>query len=598
MKIPTLNTPGRFLVNQFQLVYSGPMTRRYVAFLLLIASITLLACGAAEAPQFATDREMAQEFPRALAAEGQMMMTESEGLSDGFDTAVPQAMAESMEMAAAPAAAPAPTLAPAQAAAPAIADSLPSMEEVQASVSAQERIIVRTVGMGLVVDNVADKVDRVGAIASELGGWTVTSDRGAIHHGNVSVRVPAQQLDDAVRRIRALAIRVEFESSTSQDVTDEYVDTSSRLRSLRATEESLLNLLAQATDVEDALDVQRELSQLQSEIESLEGRINFLQQTAAYSLINVNLTLAPRTMTVNSGPDQTYSAGQPARFRATFEPPEGIDSFNFIWDFGDGATIEGRGSAPTTQPGQRVTATVTHFFEDDRDSPYIVQLDITGTGEAGLAEGSDTLIATVTRVPTIEVFAGESRLVEEGDEVEYGGSFTRPEGLWDLEYRWDFGDGSPTVIGAPEEGDTRVTAVHTYENYRPQPYEVTLTVTAQSDAGEVKGSSSFYVDVNESQGLVVGNWDLVESSKWAIRALSAVALAVVNILIWVVIFSPVWLALGAAVYGLYRLNRFRKARRDARRSLERTAEGTSEGTETSAGAMPPGQPSGPAGAQE
>lgn len=440
-------------------------------------------------------------------------------------------------------------------------EALPSFDDVQSSVASQNRIIVRTVGMGLVVANVAESVDRIGGVAQELGGWTVSSDRNAIHLGFVSVRVPAQQLDEAVRQIRNLGIRTEYESSTSQDVTDEYVDSNSRLRSLRATEEALLALLAQATDVEDALEVQRELTDLQAEIESLEGRIKFLEQTAAFSLVNVDLTLAPAEMAVDAGSDQTFSAGQPARFRATFTPPEGIDSFSFLWDFGDGNRAEGTGSAPTTVDGQRVTATVTHFYEDDRDSPYIVELEMTGTGPAGIVEGSDTLIASVTRIPTIEVFAGEGRVVEEGEEVEYGGSFTRPEGLWDLQYRWDFSDGSPTVTGVPEEHETRAIALHSFENYRPQPYEVTLTLTAQSEAGEVTGSDSFAVIVTESQGLIVGNWDLLESGKWAIRALSAVALAVVNILIWVVIFSPVWLALVAAGYGLFRLNRYRKARR-------------------------------------
>ena len=468
-----------------------------------------------------------------------------------------------------------PTAIPVPASAPAAAASsgdgfLPSFDEVQASVASQNRIIVRTVGMDLVVDNVADKVDRIASLAQEMGGWAVSSDRSAIHRGQVSVRVPAQQLDDAVRRIRSLAIRVESESSTSQDVTDEYVDTSSRLRSLRATEESLLDLLAQATDVEDALDVQRELVNLQSEIESLEGRIKFLQQTAAFSLINVDLSLAPQPMTVNAGPDRTFSTGQVARFRATFMPPEGIEDFEFTWDFGDGSTLSGFGSAPTTQPGQRVTATVNHVFGDDSDSPYIVQLEMTGTGPAGLVEGSDTLIATVSKIPSIEVFAGEDRTVEEGEEVEYGGSFTRPEGLWDMQYRWDLGDGSPTVIGTPEEASTRATVLHTYENYRPHPYEVILTVTAQSEAGEVKGTGSFFVFVRESQGLIVGGWDLAGSAKTAVRALSAVALGLSNVVIWLAIFSPVWLALAAAAYGLYRLVRRRRQRRSAGRPDSRS----------------------------
>jgi hypothetical protein len=213
---------------------------------------------------------------------------------------------------------------------------------------------------------------------------------------------------------------------------------------------------------------------------------------------------------------------------------------------------------------------VTHFFEDDTDSPYIVQLELTGTGPAGLVEGTDTLIATVTRIPTIEVFAGESRFVEEGEETEFSGSFTRGEGLWDLQYRWDFSDGSPTETGVPEEGATRATVVHTFENYRPDPYEVTLTIIAQSEAGEVRGSGSFSVFVTESQSLVVGNWDLVESAKWAIRALSGVALAIVNIVIWVAIFSPAWLGLGALGYGGIRLRRYWAGRRAANRALAGT----------------------------
>jgi hypothetical protein len=452
-------------------------------------------------------------------------------------------------------------------------DFLPPLDEVQASFAAQDRIIVRTVRMALVVDSIGNRVDRIGDLAQQLGGWTVSSDRGAVHRGNISVRVPAQQLAEAVKLIRALAVRVESESSTSQDVTDEYVDTSSRLRSLRATEEALLDLLGKAQDVEDALNVRRELVGLQSEIEALEGRIKFLQQTAAFSLINVDLTLAPVTIPVDAGQDQTFSAGQIARFRATFMPPEGIEDYHFIWDFGDGSIVEGASTAPTTEPGQRVTATVNHLFKDDRDSPYIVQLELTGRGEAGVIEGSDTLIATVTRIPTIEVFAGEYRVVEEGEAAEYNGSFTRPKGLSDLQYRWDFGDGSPAITGTPEAG-TQASATHIYENYRPQPYEVTLTVTAQSEAGEARGKGTFYVEVRESPDLIVGNWDLVDSARWAVRGLSAVALAIVNLVIWAIIFSPVWLAVGALGYVGIRQKRRWSARRARNRSNASTESAT------------------------
>ena len=464
-------------------------------------------------------------------------------------------------------------------------DPAPSLQEVQASMAAQERIIVRTVSMSLVASDVSKSVDQISVVSRELGGWVVTTDRSSRHYGFVAIRVPAQVLDDAVARLRALAVEVVSESSTSEDVTDEYVDSQSLLKTLRATEESMLQLMQQAASVEEALLVRKELVEIQAEIEVLLGRIKFLEQTAAFSLINVDLSLAPGAMTVDAGPDRTFSVGRAARFRAHFMPPEGIEDFTFTWDFGDGSPpLSGSGSAPTTEPGQRVTATVNHVYSDDRDSPYIVQFEVTGTGPAGLVEGSDTIIATVTKILSLAVFAGERRVVEEGKEEEYTGSFTRPEGLRDIQYRWTFGDGSATVTGTPEEGVTKAVATHTYVDYRPRPYTVTLTVTAQSDAGPVEDSSSFDVRVTESRGFIIGGWNGGSTAKTATRALSVVVQGAGTLLIWLAIFTPVWLALGGLGYGLIRLRRYRRQRNDfyggrpQSRDPERVEAGSGQGT--------------------
>ena len=429
-----------------------------------------------------------------------------------------------------------------------------SFEQVAQAV--QNRIIVRTVTMSLVVADVAESVDRIAGVAVNFDGWVVSTDRSTGHDAFVAIRVPAHKLDDVVLQLRELATKVDHEISNSQDVTDEYVDTESRLRSLEATEQSLLELLGRAGSVEDALEVQRSLAELQAEIEAMKGRIRFLQQTSAFSLINVNLKLSPATMSVDAGLDQTFSVGQVARFRATFAPPPGLDDFTFTWDFGDGTgQVTGSGTAPRPEGDGRVTATVNHVYDDDRDSPFIVQLELTGRGDTLSAEGADTLIATVTRIPTIEVFTREFRAVEEGQAAEYVGSFTRPEGLGDLQYRWDFGDGSPVVTGVPEAGATRAVINHVFSDYRSRPYDVTLTVTAQSEAGEVLGSSSSTVRVTESRGLIIGGWSAGATGKTAIRALSVVMQGLGTLLIWFAIFSPVWLIGGGIFYLIVRLRR-------------------------------------------
>lgn len=470
-------------------------------------------------------------------------------------TAVPQAARESevirveeAPVTPAPAAAAAPTPAP------------PGAGGVIPSFPAQQRIIVRTVELRLTVSDIAATVDAVAALAAGAGGWVVNSDRSARHGGSISIRVPAETLDATIRRLRELALDVESETSSSQDVTDEYVDIQSRLTGLRATEARLLAIMARAESVEDALSVQLELSNLQTRIEQIEGRLKFLEQTAAYSLVNVALRVPPVAMDADAGPDRAFAVGAAARFRAVFRPPPGVDSFTWSWDFGDGShPVPGNSSAPAANPGERITATVTHVYADERDSPYIVEFRIGGIGESSLAEGGDTFIATVIETPEIAVFAGESQVVEENREVAFSGSFTRPAGLRNFRYRWDFGDGSPAHEGAPAPGETQAAATHVYPNHRPSEYGVTLTVTAESDAGAVESAGRLGVYVRERQSWTISGWSLADAGRSAIRALSAVGYALATALLWLGIFAPVVLALAAAVYGVRRLRRRRLA---------------------------------------
>ena len=428
---------------------------------------------------------------------------------------------------------------------------------------AQTRIIVHTARMSLVVDDVAHTVDSIANVASGLGGWVVNSDRSSRHSGSIAIRVPAQSLDEAFLRVEALALEVESRAVTSEDVTDEYVDSQSRLVSLRATEERLLSFLDRAGKVEDALLVQKEISELQQQIEEIQGRLNFLEQTAAFSLLEVSLKLTSETITVDAGGDVSVRVGQAARFRASFRAPPDADEVSFVWDFGDGNSARGDGSI-LRPDGRRITATVNHTYTDDRDSPYIVSVHLTAAGEGGIGDGSDSLEVAVSHVPTIEVFAGEDRTVEEGDKQDYNASFLRHEELWDYEYQWDFGDGSPTVTGEPEEGTARVETSHTFSDHRPAAYTAVLTVSAMSDAGRVSGSDSFSVQVTESPGFLVLGWNFGGTAKGAVRALLAIVSVATRIIIWVGILSPVIIVVGAAIYLLnrygQRLNRPRYRR--------------------------------------
>ena len=534
------------------------MIRNMRILLLPVLAIALLALAACS--RSGTDEEAFGIAKGAAAA-------------PAFDSAVSiekeVAVERSVLAIAAPAAAIAPRAAP-RAPAPAImatpapgaigvAQSDVSITEEQvADLVVQRRIIVRTVDMRTVVNDVAASIDNTSDLAQEMGGWVVSTNRSEKHRGFISIRVPADRLDETVLRLRRSAVEVESEVSTSRDVTDEYVDIQSRLTNLRATEEALLSMMERAEKVEEALKVQEALSRSQEEIERLQGRIKFLEQTSAFSLLNLTLVLDAAEMSADAGEDQTAGVGELVRFRAFFTPPEGIEDFSYTWDFGDGTQIiHSSRTAPTEDEDTRVTATVTHVYSDERDSPYIAQLEITGSGDAGLAEGEDTIIVTVTRLPTISVFAGERVTVEEGEEVELTGSFTRPEGVKNVKYRWTFGDGSAPAEGDLDEGVTNAVATYVYPNHRPFPFTATLTITAESDSGTVESSNTVSIRVTESEGYVIAGWSVADQLKPAVRTLSAAAQWSITGVIWLAIFSPAWIAIVIAVVVVWRRRRER-----------------------------------------
>ena len=540
---------------------------RFVVALTLLTAVLLAACGG-----FVNDSDSA-------VTEGEAGLPGSPGSPAALAAPAPAAPApapvierevikEASAQAAAPRPAPAPAPAPPQFSSSRASGIVRGSEvsSVDVQLVSQRRIIVRTVDMSLVVVDVAGSLDAIAELAKRFDGWVVSSDRSRTHSGSISIRVPSDDLDATILELRAMAKEVEREITSSKDVTDEYLDLNSRLTNQMATEGALLKLLDRAETVVAALDVQRELSRVQEEIERIQGRIKFLEETSAFSLLNITLELAPVEMPVDAGEDQTVSVQniqirarfEPARFRATFEPPEGIEDFTFTWDFGDGSEpVTSHRTAPDAEEGKRVTATVTHFYSDVKDSPYIVEIEMRGTGDTGVAEGDDTLIVTVTELPTVQVFAGEGQIVDEDDEVSFSGSFTRPDELTSVSYKWDFGDGSAPETGDVPEGVTKVESTHTYVDHRPFPFTATLTITAQSEAGEVETASQLTIIVRERAGWTVAGWEPKETGRTAVRALSWMGQGVVTGAIWLGIFSPLWLAGGAVAIFIWRRRRTR-----------------------------------------
>ena len=155
-----------------------------------------------------------------------------------------------------------------------------------------DRKIVKNGYMTLEVNDITVAMAGVAAIATDLNGYVVSSNKQGdqdIYYGQISIRVPSDRFDEAFDKLRKLAVNVPNESTNSQDVTEQYTDLQAQLRNLEATEAQYLELLKKAEKVEDILAVQRELSSVRGQIEQIKGRILYIDRTSDMALIDVNL---------------------------------------------------------------------------------------------------------------------------------------------------------------------------------------------------------------------------------------------------------------------------------------------------------------------
>ena len=158
--------------------------------------------------------------------------------------------------------------------------------------AAVERLIIRDASLSLVVPDTEAALDEINDMVAELDGYIVQSNVDQYQEGmraSVQLRVPAESLDVALDRIRALASEVRSQNISGKDLTDEYVDRKSSLRHLEATEARLLEFLEEAEDTEAALAVYEPLQEVQAQIEQVKGRIQYLEQSAAMATVSLEI---------------------------------------------------------------------------------------------------------------------------------------------------------------------------------------------------------------------------------------------------------------------------------------------------------------------
>ncbi len=160
-----------------------------------------------------------------------------------------------------------------------------------------ERIVIQNADLAIVVSDVEGRMKNIQVMAQQMGGFVVssnlyqgyTSDYVEVPEAQIVIRVPSEKLEDALAQIKKDIVEVQNESRSGQDVTAAYVDLQSRLKNLEAAETQLSNILKNATNTEDVVNVFNQLVYYREQIELVKGQIKYYDEAAALSAISVRI---------------------------------------------------------------------------------------------------------------------------------------------------------------------------------------------------------------------------------------------------------------------------------------------------------------------
>jgi uncharacterized coiled-coil protein SlyX len=173
----------------------------------------------------------------------------------------------------------------------------PSGNAQLAPVQVTQHIIIRDGYISMSVEDTSEASQAVKKLVQDLaaeGAFIVSTQEygredSPMPEISMTIRVPAERFDEVMDRLAGLADRVLTRRETAEDVTEEYVDVQARLKAMKAARERLMKLMEQAASVEELLQAEAQLTQREAEIESLQGRLDYLTQSAKMSKIEINL---------------------------------------------------------------------------------------------------------------------------------------------------------------------------------------------------------------------------------------------------------------------------------------------------------------------
>lgn len=152
-----------------------------------------------------------------------------------------------------------------------------------------ERKLIKNGNITLQVQDLKEGEKAVESWCKELGGYISYSSSDE-YSSYFTVKIPSASFDKAMQSVGDFG-QVKNRNVSTQDVTEQYYDLKTRLETKRILQANFKKYLEKASNITDILKIERELNNVTSEIESMEGQLRRLSNQIDYSTISISLIL-------------------------------------------------------------------------------------------------------------------------------------------------------------------------------------------------------------------------------------------------------------------------------------------------------------------
>ncbi|MGF1618886.1 MAG: DUF4349 domain-containing protein [Acidimicrobiia bacterium] len=183
-----------------------------------------------------------------------------------------------------------------------------SGEKLALDIAVTDRKVIRNVSLQLAADDTRAAYEAIVAIAEQNGGFVAAAEVSPTGEGEqpfvrITVRVPSSKLSDALDGFRGSAAEVLSESQGTDDVTESFIDLEAQLTNLTALETELRALLEEVREQPDAdpdklLRVFTEISNTRSQIEQIQGQLNYLDDAVALATVTMSIAPTPAAVPI------------------------------------------------------------------------------------------------------------------------------------------------------------------------------------------------------------------------------------------------------------------------------------------------------------